>query len=358
YNGYNLKSHFGGPSSPADITSVENLIPDEWNTTTATFEDYVQQNMAQEVPLEDIYVNHAESCFDLDLIRNSGLKIAYDAMYGAGQRAMLRLLPDVMALHCDDNPSFRGQAPEPIAKNLKELSELISSKDDISIGLANDGDADRIGMFDSKGKFVDAHHILLLLLLYQYKYKKLTGEVVITFSVTDKMRELANKYGLPCEITKIGFKYIAEIMTTRDVLVGGEESGGLAVKGHIPERDGIWIGLMILEFMASTGKSLEALIQELYEEVGAFWFDRDDLHISEQQKQNVIKACKEGQYTSFGPNKVISTEDLDGFKYIFGDERWVMIRPSGTEPVLRVYAQGKDVADTRNMLDAVKTTIL
>ncbi|HQP78172.1 MAG TPA: phosphoglucomutase/phosphomannomutase family protein, partial [Saprospiraceae bacterium] len=178
------------------------------------------------------------------------------------------------------------------------------------------------------------------------------------FSVTDKMRELANKYGLPCEITKIGFKYIAEIMTTRDVLVGGEESGGLAVKGHIPERDGIWIGLMILEFMASTGKSLEALIQELYEEVGAFWFDRDDLHISEQQKQNVIKACKEGQYTSFGPNKVISTEDLDGFKYIFGDERWVMIRPSGTEPVLRVYAQGKDVADTRNMLDAVKTTIL
>ncbi|KXK18367.1 MAG: phosphoglucomutase/phosphomannomutase family protein [Saprospiraceae bacterium] len=358
YNGYKLKSHFGGPSSPADITSVENLIPDEWNTTTATFEDYVQQNMAQEVPLEDIYVNHAESCFDLDLIRNSGLKIAYDAMYGAGQRAMLRLLPDVVALHCDDNPSFRGQAPEPIAKNLKELSELISSKDDISIGLANDGDADRIGMFDSKGKFVDAHHILLLLLLYQYKYKKLTGEVVITFSVTDKMRELANKYGLPCEITKIGFKYIAEIMTTRDVLVGGEESGGLAVKGHIPERDGIWIGLMILEFMASTGKSLEALIQELYEEVGAFWFDRDDLHISEQQKQNVIKACKEGQYTSFGPNKVISTEDLDGFKYIFGDERWVMIRPSGTEPVLRVYAQGKDVADTRNMLDAVKTTIL
>jgi len=128
--------------------------------------------MAQEVPLEDIYVNHAESCFDLDLIRNSGLKIAYDAMYGAGQRAMLRLLPDVMALHCDDNPSFRGQAPEPIAKNLKEPSELISSKDDISIGLANDGDADRIGMFDSKGKFVDAHHILLLLLLYQYKYKK------------------------------------------------------------------------------------------------------------------------------------------------------------------------------------------
>ena len=305
-----------------------------------------------------MYVNHAEACFDLNLIRKSGLKIAYDAMYGAGQRAMLRLLPDVLPLHCEYNPSFMGQAPEPIGKNLQELAKLIQSDDSIALGIANDGDADRIGMYDGNGKFVDSHHILLLLLLYQYKYKKLTGEVVVTFSVTDKMRELAIKYGLPYEITKIGFKYIAEIMTTRDVLVGGEESGGLAVKGHIPERDGIWIGLMILEFMASTNKSLEELIQELYDEVGAFWFDRDDLHITEEIKQDVIHSCKVGKYTSFGKDVIIATEDLDGYKFIFGNERWVMIRPSGTEPVLRVYAQGKDATDTRTILDAVKATIL
>lgn len=358
YNGYKLKSNFGGPSSPDDISEVENLIPDTWEVRTQTFDECVAGNKASLVPLEDMYVEHAEASFDLNLIRNSGIKVAYDAMYGAGQRAMLRLLPDVIALHCDANPSFRGQAPEPIAKNLTELSELIASDPAISLGIANDGDADRIGMFDSNGRFVDSHHILLLLLMYQYKYKKLTGEVVVTFSVTDKMRELANKYGLACEITKIGFKYIAEIMTRRDVLVGGEESGGLAVKGHIPERDGIWIGLMILEFMALTKKSLEELIQDLYDEVGTFWFDRDDLHITEEQKQNVIKACKEGQYRSFGNDVVQSTEDLDGYKFIYGNERWIMIRPSGTEPVLRVYAQGKNEADTRAMLDAARATIL
>ena len=358
YNGYKLKSHFGGPSSPAEITEVENLIPESWDTPTPSFETYVNQGLASSVPLEDMYVSHAEACFDLNLIRKSGLKIAYDAMYGAGQRAMLRLLPDVLPLHCEYNPSFMGQAPEPIGKNLQELAKLIQSDDSIALGIANDGDADRIGMYDGNGKFVDSHHILLLLLLYQYKYKKLTGEVVVTFSVTDKMRELAIKYGLPYEITKIGFKYIAEIMTTRDVLVGGEESGGLAVKGHIPERDGIWIGLMILEFMASTNKSLEELIQELYDEVGAFWFDTDDLHITEEIKQDVIHSCKVGKYTSFGKDVIIATEDLDGYKFIFGNERWVMIRPSGTEPVLRVYAQGKDATDTRTILDAVKATIL
>ncbi|MBK7602526.1 MAG: phosphoglucomutase/phosphomannomutase family protein [Saprospiraceae bacterium] len=358
YNGYKLKSNFGGPSSPQDITEVENLIPETWDTKCTPFDELVKNGNASLVELENMYVEHAEAGFDLDLIRNSGLKVAYDAMYGAGQRAMLRLLPDVIALHCDNNPSFMGQAPEPIMKNLTELSTLIKNDPSISLGIANDGDADRIGMFDGNGLFVDSHHILLLLLMYMYKYKKLSGEVVVTFSVTDKMRELANKYGLPCEITKIGFKYIAEIMTQRDVLVGGEESGGLAVKGHIPERDGIWIGLMILEFMAATKKSLEELIQDLYDEIGTFWFDRDDLHITEEQKQNVIKACKDGSYSQFGNDKVISTETLDGFKFIYGDERWIMIRPSGTEPVLRVYAQGKNAADTRVMLDAAKATIL
>lgn len=358
YNGYKLKSNFGGPSSPADIKAVEDLIPDHWNENYTPFDALTQNVEAELVPLEDMYVAHATASFDLDLIKNSGIKVAYDAMYGAGQKAMLRILPDVIHLHCDENPSFRGQAPEPILKNLTELSALIAGDDTISIGIANDGDADRIGMFDSKGKFVDSHHILLLLLFYLYKFKGQTGEVVITFSVTDKMRDLAEKYGLKCEITKIGFKYIAEIMTERDVLVGGEESGGLAVKGHIPERDGIWIGLMILEFMASTGKSLEQLISDLYDEIGTFWFDRDDLHITDSQKNQVIENCQNNIYSSFGDNKIMQTETLDGFKFLFGNQRWVMIRPSGTEPVLRVYAQGKDVADTRSILDAVKSTIL
>ena len=253
---------------------------------------------------------------------------------------------------------MHGQAPEPIHRNLGLLSETIKKNPKITAGLATDGDADRIGMYDEDGNFVDSHHILLLLLLYLHKYKGMTGKVVFTFSVTDKLRKMADKYGLPCEITKVGFKYIAEIMIHEDVLVGGEESGGLAVKGHIPERDGVWIGLLVFEFMAFTGKTLKGLVQEVYDEVGAFAFDRDDLKITEDQKQNVIKMCKNRSYTAFGKYKITSVEDVDGWKFIFGDEKWVMIRASGTEPVLRVYAQAPTLEECREILEATKETIL
>jgi phosphomannomutase len=284
--------------------------------------------------------------------------LAYDALYGAGQRIVNKLLPNAAVLHCENNPSFYGQAPEPILRNLTEVSALIAARDDLQVGLANDGDADRIGMFDASGNFVDSHHILLLLLHYQYKYKGLKGKVVITFSVTDKMRKMAELYGLEVEVTKIGFKYIAEIMMTDDVLVGGEESGGLAVKGHIPERDGVWIGLMILEFMAKTGKTLEELIQEVYDVVGSFAFDRYDLHLQEAQKQSIIAACNARTYTAFGDYQVQRVEDLDGYKFHLSDDEWLMIRPSGTEPVLRVYAQAATLDDARKILDAAKATLL
>ena len=172
------------------------------------------------------------------------------------------------------------------------------------------------------------------------------------------MKKMAQIYGLDCEVTKIGFKYIAEIMSKEDVIVGGEESGGLAVKGHIPERDGVWIGLTILEFMAKTGKTLKQLIQEVYDTVGSFAFDRDDLHITEAQKQAVIENCKTNKYTSFGTFPIKGTESIDGFKFILSDDEWVMIRPSGTEPVLRVYAQAPTLAKARILLDAANATIL
>ncbi len=191
-----------------------------------------------------------------------------------------------------------------------------------------------------------------------HKYKGQSGKVVVTFSVTDKMTKLAQMYGLETEITKIGFKYIADIMTAEDVVVGGEESGGLAVKGHIPERDGVWIALMVLEFMAKTGKSLKELIQEVYDLVGAFSYNRDDLHLSENKKQAIIALCKESPYQAFGDFKVSKVETIDGFKFWLGDGKWVLIRPSGTEPVLRIYAQAPDAAEVRKILDDVQATVL
>jgi phosphomannomutase len=359
YNGYKLKAAYGGPSTPDEITKVEALIPERCSLTELpSLKALEDKGLYSVVDLEDMYLKHARKSFDLKTIKAKAGRLAYDAMYGAGQNAMRKLLPKSLMLHCDLNPGMHGQAPEPIWRNLTELSQVIRKDPKITAGLANDGDADRIGMFDEDGNFVDSHHLLLILLLYLHKYKGLGGKVVFTFSVTDKMKKMAEIFGLPYEITKIGFKYIAEIMTTEDVLVGGEESGGLAVKGHIPERDGVWIGLMVLEFMAKTGKTVKGLVQEVYDIVGAFAFDRDDLHITEAQKQAVIAACKANSYKAFGDFKIQGTETVDGFKFLLGGDNWVMIRPSGTEPVLRVYAQAGSLTETRIMLDAVKATIL
>jgi len=358
YNGYKLKSIHGGPSIPSDIAEVEVLVPDVSTIEVPSMEKMMEDGILNYVDLEGMYLDHVEANFDMNAIRNSGQKIAYDAMYGAGMNAVQKLLPDAVFLHCDDNPGFNGQAPEPIHRNLLELSETIKNDSEITCGLANDGDADRIGMYDGDGNFVDSHHLLLLLLWYMHDFKGLKGKVIVTFSVTDKMKKLAKILGLEVLVTKIGFKYIAEIMINDDVLVGGEESGGIAVKGHIPERDGIWMGLLIFEFMAKTGKTLKELIVELYEKVGSFDFDRDDLHIKEEQKVAVIEKCENDPYQSFGDYKVQSIETIDGYKFYLSDTEWVMIRPSGTEPVLRVYAQAPDASKVRSILDTVKTEIL
>ncbi len=357
YNGYKLKSKLGGPSVPADVTAVENLIPDAVPTDLPEMDELREKGLIETHDFEQIYLDHVRENFDMDLIRNSGIKVAYDPMFGAGKSAMQKLLPDAEHLHTDNNPGFHGQAPEPIERNLQELQALIRSNDTIKLGIATDGDADRIGLFDEQGDFVDSHHILLLLLYYQVEYRNIKdGKVVITFSVTDKMKTLADRYNLPYEVTKIGFKYIAQIMAEEDVIVGGEESGGLAVKGHIPERDGIWIGLMILEFMAKSGKSLDDLTKEVYERVGgSFNCDRDDLHVENDVKWAIVKRAEENPYTKFGPYQVTEVEHMDGSKfYLGGTDKWIMVRPSGTEPVLRVYAQGEDAAETRRILDAAR----
>ncbi len=352
YNGYKLKSVYGGPTIPRDIQEVENMILDSVPENIPSYDSLVQSGLIQSVDLEEIYLNHIRDHFDLDLINDSDIHLAYDAMFGAGQNIMRELFPSALLMHCDNNPGFKGQAPEPILRNLKDLSNTIKNSPTINLGIANDGDADRIGMFDEDGNFVDSHHLLLLLLYYLAKHKDMTGKVVVTFSVTDKMRKLADHFGFEFEVTKIGFKYIAEIMIEEDVIVGGEESGGLAVKGHIPERDGIWMGLLIMEFIAMTGKSIKELIHEIYEITGSFSFDRDDLHISNDEKWAIIDKCKNGEITHIGDKEILNTETIDGYKFFVSESEWIMVRPSGTEPVLRVYAQAPTATDVRDLLDA------
>jgi len=361
YNGYKIKASYGGPATPDDIEKVESQIPDTIELNLKSVAEYQKDGLVEFIDLEDMYVAHVENNFDMDAIRTSGLNWAYDAMYGAGQNVMRRILPDITFLHSDHNPGFDGQAPEPIQRNLKEFEDLIKLSDgEIASGLVTDGDADRIGLYDADGNFVDSHHILLLLIHYMYKVKGQTGEVYSTFSCTSKIQKLCDAYGLNNSITKIGFKYICDLIVNsgKPFLVGGEESGGIAVAGHIPERDGIWIGLIIWEFMAKTGRSLSDLILEIYDVVGKFAVERYDLKVTEEKKQDIISKSKNGGYTSFGDLKVVSTEDMDGFKFFFADGTWAMVRPSGTEPVLRVYAEAPTSADSFKILDTVKAALL
>ncbi len=355
YNGFKLKSHHGGPLSPDKVQEIEDIIPETNEIDLAAIS--LDSELVEVIDLETMYVEHAKANFDLAAIEQSGLKLAYDAMYGAGQNALKRLLPNTAFLHCESNPSFMGQAPEPIAKNLKELESFIKECGDIDCALATDGDADRIGLYNGKGEFIDSHHIILLLIHYLVKYKGLSGKVATAFSTTPRVGKMADHYNLPSEVVKIGFKYIAGIMVEEDVLVGGEESGGIATKGHIPERDGIWMGLIIWEFMAKSGKSLDDLIDEVYEIVGPFKFERSDLHITESLKQSIIQKCKDGAYNNFGEYTVREVGTIDGFKYFFDDDRWVMIRPSGTEPVLRTYAEAPTLEEVRKILKITEETI-
>jgi phosphomannomutase len=357
YNGFKIKDGFGGPAVPAEISKIEALIPDSYPEPKESYEHFKSSGLIEEVDLETRYFEHCERILDMDAIRNSNMKLAYDAMYGAGQRVLGRLLPNAKILHNDHNPGFHGQAPEPIAKNLTELSDLLKAGG-YSLGLATDGDADRIGMFDGEGNFVDAHHVILLLIHILHKYKGLSGKVVIAFSVSDKVKKLCDHYGIEYQVTKIGFKYICEIMTQEDVLVGGEESGGIAVKGHIPERDGIWDGLVILEHMAKTGKTVRELINEVYEIVGPFSYNRNDLHITNELKQQIIEQCGNGSFSAFGDYSVEKVENIDGFKFHLNRDSSVMIRPSGTEPVLRVYGEAPDPSQVEDVLKATRETIL
>jgi phosphomannomutase len=329
---------------PFDYASVE-LLP------------FQASGKLEIVDFETRYVKHVEANFDLEAIRKSGLNFVYDAMYGAGQNVIRRILPEVELLHCEHNPSFHGQAPEPIAKNLQPLERFIKEHGNIHCALATDGDADRIGLYNGKGEFIDSHHIILLLMHYLVKYKGQHGKAVTAFSTTPRVGKLAEHYGLPYEVVKIGFKYIAGIMVEQDVLIGGEESGGIAVKGHIPERDGIWMGLIIWEFMAKSRKTLDELIAEVYEIVGPFKFERNDLHLTETLKNQIVANCNANAYKNFGKYAVRDVGTIDGWKFFFDDNRWLMIRASGTEPVLRTYAEAPTLEEVREILKITEDMI-
>ena len=317
----------------------------------------IEAGGANLIDLETPYIKAIEFSFDTEAMRQRSKNLSYDAMYGSGQFVMQKLFPDIAHFRCEHNPHFYGLSPEPIARNLGDYSQFLKNHPDLDFGLVTDGDADRIGLMNGDGEFIDSHHIILLLIHYLVKYKGLKGKVVTAFSTVNKVHQLCENYDLPLEIVKIGFKYASAVMVSEPVMLAGEESGGIAVETHIPERDGIWMGMILIEFMALTGKSIKELIEEVYEIVGAFVFRRNDLHLSEEQKQAAIALCQQGAFSKVGDRTIERVEDMDGWKFIFDESSWIMVRPSGTEPVLRLYVEAPTASEAEEILADIKVTL-
>lgn len=342
YSGYKLKADFGGAAPPEMVSAVEGELPGIVGEAVPppSFDRFKSEKRIDVQDITSGYLDFMRERLDLPAIRSAGVRVAHDAMFGAAQGTVSRLLGEdqVFELRCDWNPGFRGQAPEPIERNLVELSRAVV-REKCAAGLAHDGDADRIGMYDEKGQYVDSHTMLCLLIKYLHKERGMTGEIVRTFSTTRLIERMARAYGLSVETTPIGFKHIAGLIVNRDVLVGGEESGGIAVKGHLPERDGVYIGLLIVEMMVKRGKALSELVQELHDEFGPHVCRRIDLHITEAQKQHALRRLREeGGLREIAENPVERLDTLDGYKHIM-EHGWLLVRASGTEPVLRIYSE-------------------
>lgn len=356
WNGFKIKGEFGGPAFPETIAKVEKELAKiqklkKLPPQKRTFQQLLEKGTISYISMKQRYLDDLMTKLDFNLIKNSGIRILYDVMHGAGQGIINDALPNVVRLHDTYNPSFGGTNPEPIAQNLQELMRRVEAEN-FQIGIATDGDADRIGAVDEDGNFVDSQRVFSLLLKYLVEQKGLTGDVVKTFSVTQMVDMQCAKYGLKMYETPIGFKYVCRLMTQRDVIIGGEESGGLGTKLHLPERDGIFLGLLLCEMMATRQKLLKALVQELMDEFGQHEFKRIDKYMTEKEKTAIMKKYKKDVKEIAG-YKVVDRKDLDGYKFFLEGGGWVLVRASGTEPLIRFYAEAESMAKCDAILEAV-----
>lgn len=352
YAGYKLKASYGGPAPVSILKEIEALIPDQPVEVPDRWEELLNQRQIEIYDMEALYHNYIKSRFDLRALSQISVRVGFDAMYGAGQRIFPKLLPGVERFRCEYNPGFGGINPEPIPKNLGDFARFMQERG-LEIGFVLDGDADRIGMLGRDGRYIDAHHIILLVLHYLVRYRGEKGRVILSLSCATRVGAYARRAGLPVEITPVGFKYIAERMQANaDTLLGAEESGGVAIPSHLPERDGTFIALTILQMLADTGKDLDTLIREIYEVVGPFAVDRLDWHLPEARKQSALQRLAEAPPNSFAGRRVEMIDQTDGYKLILQGGEAVMFRASGTEPILRIYTEAETAARAGDLLTA------
>jgi alpha-D-glucose phosphate-specific phosphoglucomutase len=355
WNGVKFKAKFGGSATPAIMKKIEEEL-------AAGAMPKGSKATVEEVDFKKAYVSAVCSFADMDLIANTKFRFAVDAMYGSGRGVLTGIFADrgvqYVAIREELNPLFPGINPEPIEPHTAMLQQTVV-REKCDAGLATDGDADRVGAVAEDGSFVDSHKIFCVILRWLLERKKWPGDVVRGFNTTRMIDRITAKYGRKLHETPIGFKYIADLMMEGEILMGGEESGGIGYSRFLPERDGVLNCLLLANVMAEEGKPLGQLVAELQREFGAHYYGRRDLHIPEEMKQSAIQRARADSAQTLGHYRVIKKEHMDGVKFFLdaptnrdGAEAWLLFRASGTEPLLRLYSEASSPELVRELLIA------
>ncbi|NQU17730.1 MAG: phosphoglucomutase/phosphomannomutase family protein [Candidatus Saganbacteria bacterium] len=352
WNGFKIKEAFGGSARPEVTKAVEEKLGQMTN---------VKCQMSNEGKIIYIdpkpnYFKHIEKLVDLKLIAKSGVKVVVDPMYGSGAGYIKEILAkhgmEVEEIHGNRDPLFGGINPEPLPVNLEDTISFMKTYDRVfSTCIVLDGDGDRLAAVDPSGTYLSSHNMFSLLLKHLVENRKMKGKVVKTFNISRLIEKQAKKYKLNLKEVPIGFKYIADIMLNEKIIIGGEESGGMGIPMHLPERDGTLCGLLLLELMAKTGYNLKQILDQIMDKLGYYYYDRIDLQLKNRDKTvKKLDEIKNNPPKTFAKQEVVKVETLDGLKLNFQDESWLLFRLSGTEPLLRIYAEGRTTEGTQILL--------
>lgn len=360
WNGFKVRAGYGGAFQPDVLRKLERRIEGIQGGSppnTLSFADAQKQGLAELYDAGPKYEAHVRELVDTGAMRSTGLKIVHDAMYGAGAGWLERFIgggsTQVVPVNGYRNPAFPGINPEPISRNLQAMFEAVQTER-ADLGIATDGDADRLGLCDEKGQFINQLTAISLLALYLLEVRGQRGAIVRTLSTSSMLDKLGELYGVPVHEVGVGFTFVAPKMIETDAIIGGEESGGYAFKGHVPERDGIVAGLFVADMMVKLGKRPSELIEFLFSKVGPHFYDRIDTHFDAAKRGEIISRLQGTQLDDLVGEKVVRTQTTDGFKWVTDKGSWLLIRFSGTEPIMRIYTETGDQAKVRRILDLGK----
>ncbi|HOV80596.1 MAG TPA: phosphoglucomutase/phosphomannomutase family protein [Bacillota bacterium] len=362
YNGFKFIPEYAGPALPHITKEIENnirVLQESGPVLSGPAGAAGNAPVKMINPFDD-YARHLTALVDMKAIGRAGLKVAVDPMYGAGAGYLEKLLEQagagVEAIHNYRDPLFGGSLPEPTEKSLAELGDVVK-RSGARLGLALDGDADRFGIIDSTGGFITPNQFLPLLYYHMLAVRGMRGPVARTVATTHLLDRMAERYGTQVEETPVGFKYIGQCLAEKGAVLGGEESGGLSIKGHIPEKDGILAGLLAAEIVAVHGKTLTELLARVYGEFGACYSNRLDVHTSPTEKERVLGVLQNFRPEAVAGRKVIGRDGRDGVKLLLEGGSWLLIRASGTEPLFRIYAEAGSPEDVRAVQSAARNLL-